>query len=66
MEKSGYHEHLTMLRERFPGEEVLPVSRVAQMLHRDYRSLLSDKSFPYKKSGRRYLVSVVSLARWMC
>lgn len=66
MNKPGYNEHLSMLRERFPNEEVLPVSRVAQMLHKDYRSLLNDKTFPAKKSGRRYLVSVINLARWMC
>lgn len=66
MIKDGYHEHLAMLRERFPERDMVPVTQVAKCLHRDYRNLLRDKTFPVKQQGGRYMVSVVSLARWMC
>ena len=43
----------------------ITVAEAARYLHKDRRTLLSDRTFPYRKSGGRYLVSLVSLARWM-
>lgn len=44
---------------------IITVREAARYLHKDPRTLMADKSFPYKKRGGRYLVSLVALARWM-
>nr|DAJ33597.1 MAG TPA: hypothetical protein [Bacteriophage sp.] len=31
----------------------------------DRMALLNDKTFPVKKVGRRYIIPIVPLARWM-
>lgn len=55
---------LEELREEF-GRPVITVTEAARYLHKDYRTLLSDRKFPYRKCKGRYLVSLVALARWM-
>ena len=44
---------------------MITVREAARYLHKDPRTLLGDRTFPYKKRGGRYLVSLVALARWM-
>lgn len=65
MQKATYHEHLSWLREEFQGETVVPITRVAKVLHRDYRNLLRDRTFPVQKMGGRYFVTIINLARWL-
>lgn len=55
---------LSELREAF-GKPQITISEAARYLRKDRRTLLADRSFPYRKCGGRYLVSLVALARWM-
>ena len=55
---------LEELKKHF-GKPVITVTEAARYLHKDYRTLLSDRKFPYRKCKGRYLVSLVALARWM-
>lgn len=43
----------------------ITVREAARYLHKDPRTLMADKHFPYRKCGGRYLISLVALARWM-
>ena len=43
----------------------ITVQEAARYLHKDRRTLLADRTFPCKKRGKRYLVSLVALAKWM-
>lgn len=44
---------------------MITVAEAARYLRKDRRTLLADRTFPYKKKKGRYLVSLVALARWM-
>ena len=44
---------------------VITVAEAARYLHKDRRTLLNDRSFPYRKRQGRYLISLVALAKWM-
>ena len=55
---------LDELKQTF-GKPQITVQEAARYLKKDRRTLLADRTFPYKKRGNRYLVSLVSLARWM-
>lgn len=55
---------LDELKREF-GKPQITLREAARYLHKDPRTLLGDKSFPYRKRGGRYLVSLVGLARWM-
>lgn len=65
MEKQTYHAHLQALREHFPGVEMIPVKDAAAYVGCDPRTLKADRSFPIKKLGRFYSVSLINLARWL-
>ncbi len=64
MEKATFHAHLTALREKFPKGEMIYLKDAAQYLDIDYRTLQGDRTFPMKKIGRNYYVSIINLARW--
>lgn len=55
---------LEELKQTF-GKPQITVQEAARYLKKDRRTLLADRTFPYKKRGGRYLISLVSLARWM-
>lgn len=65
MEKATYHEQLTALREKFPEGELIGIRDAARYIGCDHRSLLADRSFPLKKIGQYYKVSIINLARWL-
>ena len=65
MEKETYYPALAELKEAFPGRPLLSRQEVARYLNMDPRTLSGDRTFPQKKIGGRYMVSVVALARWM-
>lgn len=56
---------LEELKAAFPGRPQITVQEAARYLHKDPRTLKADRSFPMRKRGGRYLVSLVALARWM-
>lgn len=47
------------------GKPQITVQEAARFLHKDRRTLLADRTFPYRRRGGRYLVSLVALAKWM-
>ena len=65
MEKATYHEHLTRLREAFPGAESITIPQAARFFGCDPRTLRGDKTFPAKKCGRCALIPLINFARWL-
>lgn len=65
-EKECFRDWLVELHGAF-GDDValIPVSKVAKYLKKDYRTLIADKSFPVKRIGGRFEVPIVGLARWL-
>lgn len=64
-EIEGYRDNLARLAERFPEREAISISEAAQIIGVDYRVLSADRSFPARKVGRRTIVPIAGLARWM-
>ncbi len=56
---------LERLQEIFPGNGTISLRQAAKYLGRDVRTLQANRSFPLKKVGRRYWVSLVGLAQWI-
>jgi hypothetical protein len=57
---------LEELKEVFEGKPVITVNEASQYLRMDPRTLKAPKyKFPYRKRGKRYLVSLVAMAQWM-
>ena len=56
---------LDELKAAFNGRPLITVQEAARYLHKDPRTLKADRTFPYRKRGGRYMVSLVALARWM-
>lgn len=65
MDKETFHEHLTALRKRFPDRELIFLKDAAAYIGCNYRTLQADRTFPIKKIGRFYMVSIINLARWL-
>lgn len=63
-EKENYRDNLERICERFKSE-LITLKEAAEFLGIDFRGLQTDKSFPIKKVGGRYYVTVVALARWL-
>ena len=53
------------MREQFAGQEVLTLDQSSKLLGLDRAALLGDKDFPAKKVGKKYIIPIVPLARWM-
>lgn len=68
-EKEGFREQLARLSEKYPGVEAIDLKEVSMLVGRQRRTLVNDKTFPAKKVGKgktsKYMVSLVSLARWL-
>lgn len=64
-EREDFRDQLQALRDRYEGQEVLTLEQSEELLCVDRMALLNDKTFPVKKVGRRYIIPIVPLARWM-
>lgn len=66
MEKELMYVHLAELRERF-GEDTVMISlaEAARYLRMAPRTLLEDSKFPKRHIGKRDLVPLINLARWL-
>lgn len=64
-ERESFRDQLQVLQQRFEGQEVLTMDQSCKLLGLDRDALLSDKNFPAKKVGKRYIIPIVPLARWM-
>ncbi|MCI9468863.1 MAG: hypothetical protein HFG45_06130 [Oscillospiraceae bacterium] len=65
-EKEGFRDQYAALKERFPEREAITLDELESILPLDRRVLINDPDFPTKKMGKKYVVSLVMLARWMC
>lgn len=65
-EKEGFRDQYRALIERFPGREAITMKEAAQVLSVSLDAIAESSDFPKKKIGRRVIVPLVSLARWMC
>ena len=62
------HVELDALRERYGMVAFLSLAEAARYVHADPRTLLRDKTFPVKSSGKPWghsRVPVVGLALWI-
>lgn len=68
-EKEGFRDQLERLSSKFPGVEAIGMNEAAELIGVQKRTLLNDKTFPAKKLGKsktsKYIVPLVSLARWL-
>lgn len=64
-EKECFRDVLDRLTERFPGKEAIPLKEASELVDSCERILKEDKTFPTKKLGGKYIVPLVSLARWL-
>ena len=64
-EREAFRDQLQSLREQFAGQEVLTLDQSSKLLGLDRAVLLGDKDFPAKKVGKKYIIPIVPLARWM-
>lgn len=44
---------------------MITVAEAARYLRKDRRTLLADRTFPYRKRNGRYLISLVAFAKWL-
>jgi excisionase family DNA binding protein len=71
MELVGYRENLELLRESFPDQTAISVEECARTLSVSerlvYDSIHAAKNpIPAIKVGRRIMIPIARLARWMC
>lgn len=62
------HAHLEALYGRYGRQTVaISAAEAARYVHADPRTLLADKTFPAKRSGkgRHWRVPLIGLARWL-
>ena len=63
-EKKDYRDNLERLSQKFDGE-LIPYCDALKYIGCTRKQIDNDKSFPKKKVGGRFFVSVVSLAKWL-
>ena len=59
-EREAFRDQLQSLREQFAGQEVLTLDQSSKLLGLDRAALLGAK-----KVGKKYIIPIVPLARWM-
>lgn len=64
-EHESFRDQLQALRERYDGQEVLTMGQSCALLGVDRDALIHDPGFPAKKVGKKYIIPIVPLARWM-
>lgn len=65
-EKDGFREQYDALAVRYPNVEAIDVNTCAALLGIARNTIMGDKTFPAKKVGGKYIVTLVALARWLC
>lgn len=73
MELAGYRENIEMLQDLFPGRMTIDLPECAQVLGVNIKTVYESIK-PYRKNpiptqvvgGRKRVVPIVGLARWMC
>lgn len=63
-EKEDFRDNLSRISERFSGE-LIPYLEACEYIGCTRKQMDRDRSFPKKKIGGRYYVTVVALARWL-
>lgn len=63
-EKEDFRDNLARICERFTGE-LITLKEASEYIGVSLRNIQADKTFPAKKVGGRYYVTVVALARWL-
>lgn len=64
-EHESFRDQLQALRERYDGQEVLTMDQSCALLGVDRDALIHDPGFPAKKVGKKYIIPIVPLARWL-
>ncbi len=64
MEKKDFRDNLERLSQKFTGE-LIPYLDALSYIGCSRKQMDNDKSFPRKKVGGRYYVTVVALAKWL-
>lgn len=64
-ERDCFRDQLQSLRERFGEREAIGIEDACKLLGVCRETLLSDTSFPVKQVGRKYIICIIPLARWM-
>lgn len=65
MEIKGWRECAERISARFPDREMLSIEEAAQVVGCVKNTLLADGTFPKRRVGNRWKISISSLARWM-
>nr|DAV81172.1 MAG TPA: excisionase [Caudoviricetes sp.]DAZ48340.1 MAG TPA: excisionase [Caudoviricetes sp.] len=64
-ERESFRDQLQSLQAKFPEQEVLTKDQACKLLGLDWDALVHNAGFPAKKVGKRYIIPIVPLARWM-
>lgn len=64
MEKKDYRDNLERLSQKF-NAELIPYMDACEYLGTTRKQLDHDKTFPKKKVGGRFYVTIVGLAKWL-
>ena len=64
-ERESFRDQLQSLQAKFPEQEVLTKDQACKLLGLDWDALVHKAGFPAKKVGKRYIIPIVPLARWM-
>lgn len=64
-EAEGYRPQLEMLVDMFPNRAAITINECQSAVGCDRRTLLADRTFPARKVGNKYSVSLTELARWL-
>lgn len=64
-EPKDFEPTLKMLVETFEDKKVISLNKAAKYVGCKPDRLLSDKTFPVKRFGGQYRVSIVGFARWL-
>ncbi len=64
VEKKDYRDNLERLSQKFSGE-LIPFLDACRYVGCTPKQLNTDKTFPKKKVGGRYYVTMVAFAKWL-
>lgn len=64
-EAEGYRPQLELLVDMFPNRAAITINECQSAVGCDRRTLLADRTFPARKIGNKYSVSLTELARWL-
>ncbi|MEA4947082.1 MAG: hypothetical protein VB058_05915 [Oscillospiraceae bacterium] len=64
-EKENFRDSLDRLSAKYPGREFITISESCELIGCHRETIMHDKNFPLRRVGRRCVVPLVPLARWM-